>query len=232
MTARAAAEPDRQARARKGTQADRRDVILAAAARRFAEFGFEATTVRQIADDVNILSGSLYHHFATKEEMLDSIVRQAALDQRERAVRIAAMDIDAERKFVTLIAEELAALADRIEAYAIIFNERKFFRRSPDFAYLMKARKEAFEAWRGVLEQGVREGLFHAGMDSFLTISTIMRMLNSGADWYRHEDGSPIDSMAEYSLDALTEFYAAFVLRSVRSAARADEPVPAVAAAA
>lgn len=211
-------------------QADRRDVILAAAARRFAEFGFEATTVRQIADDVNILSGSLYHHFATKEEMLDSIVRQAALDQRERAVRIAAMDIDAERKFVTLIAEELAALADRIEAYAIIFNERKFFRRSPDFAYLMKARKEAFEAWRSVLEQGVHEGLFHAGMDSFLTISTIMRMLNSGADWYRHEDGSPIDSMAEYSLEALTGFYAAFVLRSVRSAARADEPVPAAVA--
>ena len=47
--------------------ADRRERILAAAAMRFAEFGFGATTVRQIADDVDILSGSLYHHFATKE---------------------------------------------------------------------------------------------------------------------------------------------------------------------
>ncbi|GGN44437.1 MAG: hypothetical protein CMH85_05610 [Novosphingobium sp.] len=205
---------------------DRRQVILDAAARRFAEFGFEATTVRQIADDVNILSGSLYHHFATKEEMLAEVVRDAVLDQRERALRIAGSAHDAETKFVTLIREELTALAERIEAYAIIFNERKFFRRSPDFLDLMKARKESFEAWRNVLEQGVREGLFHAGIDSYLTISTIMRMLNSGADWYRHEDGSPLDAMADYSLEALTEFYAGFVLRSVRSAERAAEPIP------
>ena len=210
----------------RGRNADRRQAILDAAARRFAEFGFEATTVRQIADVVNILSGSLYHHFATKEEMLDDIVRDAALDQRARALRIAALDCDAETKFVTLIAEELASLADRIEAYAIIFNERKFFRRSADFLYLIKARKEAFEAWRAVLEQGVREGLFHAGMDSYLTISTIMRMLNSGADWYRHEDGSPIDAMADYSLDALTDFYAGFVLGSIRAPDRAGEPIP------
>lgn len=211
---------------RRAGQSDRREAILAAAARRFAEFGFEATTVRQIADDVNILSGSLYHHFATKEEMLDDIVREAALDQRERALRISGAGRDAETRFVSLIDEELAALAERIEAYAIIFNERKFFRRSPDFAYLMKARKDAFEAWRSVLEQGITSGQFHPGIDSYLTISTIMRMLNSGADWYRHEDGSPIDAMANYSLEALTAFYTGFALRSVRAAGRADEPVP------
>ncbi|MCT2401069.1 hypothetical protein NZK81_16090 [Novosphingobium sp. HK4-1] len=159
--------------------------------------------------------------------MLGEIVRGAVLDQRERAQRIAASRLDAETKFVTLIREELSALAERIEAYAIIFNERKFFRRSPDFLYLIKARKEAFEAWRAVLEQGVEEGLFHAGIDSYLTISTIMRMLNTGADWYRHEDGSPLDAMAEYSLEALTDFYTGFALRSVRSAGRAGEPIPA-----
>lgn len=214
-------------RGRRPSHPDRREEILAAAARRFAEFGFEATTVRQIADDVNILSGSLYHHFATKEEMLDSIVRDAVLDQRGRALRIAALDIDAEVRFVTLIAEELAALADRLEAYAIIFSERKFFRRSPDFLYLMKARKEAFEAWRSVLDEGVSSGQFHGGIDSYLTVSTIMRMLNSGADWYRHEDGSPLDAMANYSLKALIAFYSGFALRSVRAAGRGEAPIPA-----
>lgn len=84
----------------------------------------------------------------------------------------------------------------------------------------------AFEARRGVLEQGVRESLFREGIDSYLTISTIMRMLNSGADWYRHEDGSPLDAMAGYSLEALTEFYAGFVLRSVRRASPTDDPIP------
>jgi AcrR family transcriptional regulator len=54
---------------------DRRATILEAATQRFAEFGFAATTVRQISQDVNILSGSLYHHFTTKDEMLHEIVR-------------------------------------------------------------------------------------------------------------------------------------------------------------
>lgn len=225
------AKAEREARSgtRRRGQVDRREAILVAAARRFAEYGFEATTVRQIADDVNVLSGSLYHHFATKEEILDEIVRDAALAQRERATRIAAAPLDAETRLVTLIAEELAALAANIEAYAIIFNERKFFRRSADFLYLMQARKDAFQAWRDVLEQGVAAGQFHAGIDGYLTVSTILRMLNSGADWYRHEDGSPIDAMANYSLEALTAFYADFVLRSVRAPGRAGEPIPAAA---
>jgi len=57
------------------TQAvDRRDVILERAADLFARQGVAATTVREIADAVGILSGSLYHHFASKDEIVDAIV--------------------------------------------------------------------------------------------------------------------------------------------------------------
>ena len=41
----------------------------------FAERGLRATTVRDIADGAGILSGSLYHHFASKEEMVDELLR-------------------------------------------------------------------------------------------------------------------------------------------------------------
>ena len=40
----------------------------------FAERGLRATTVRDIADGAGILSGSLYHHFASKEEMVDELL--------------------------------------------------------------------------------------------------------------------------------------------------------------
>ncbi len=206
---------------------DRRELILEVAAKRFAEFGFEATTVRQIADDVNILSGSLYHHFATKEEILEEIVRDAVLEQRDRSKRIAGLDLNAEERLVALITDELRALVRRQEAYAIVFNERKFFRRSEYFAYLILARKEMYDVWQGVLQEGIAAGLFRADTDVFLTISTILRMLNSGADWYIHEDGSPIDAAADYSLEALMEFYIGFVLRGIRAPERAGEPIPA-----
>lgn len=199
---------------------------MAAATRRFAEYGFVATTVRQIADDVNVLSGSLYHHFATKEEMLDAVVRDAVFAQRDRARAIADLAADPETKLVTLLRAELKAMADQQEVHAIIFNERKFFRRSEDFRYLMEARRETYDAWVEIIEQGAQAGLFRAETDRYLTISTILRMLTSGADWYQHEDGSPIDLPASYSLDALCGFYTEFVLRGLRVAERASEPVP------
>ena len=52
----------------------RRAELLALAARMFAERGFLATTVRDIADAAGILSGSLYHHFGSKEEMVDELL--------------------------------------------------------------------------------------------------------------------------------------------------------------
>jgi TetR/AcrR family transcriptional regulator, cholesterol catabolism regulator len=206
--------------------ADRRTRILGAATRRFAEAGFGATTVRQIADDVGILSGSLYHHFATKEEILDAIVRDAVLRLRDVTLRIADAPADAEQRLVALVLTDLCEFTDHQAIHAILFHERKFFRRSPDFAYVPLARKQAYDAWRKVLEDGIDEGLFRPGIDIFLTISTFVRMLNTGADWYTHEDGSAIDAPATYTLRELSDFYLDMVLRSVRTVERAAQPIP------
>ena len=208
------------------TSGERRERILRAAAKRFAEFGFAATTVRQIADDVQILSGSLYHHFATKEEMLDEIVRDGVRQRREAALRIAALPVDAEVRLVTLLADELRALTEDFEVHTIVFHERKFFRRNPDLHYLTRMRKEAYEAWSHIIRDGIGDGLFREDTDVYLTISTVTRILTSGADWFRHEDASPIDAMAEYSLEQLTAFYTGFVLGAIRAPAHAAAPIP------
>jgi AcrR family transcriptional regulator len=52
-----------------GQTGSRRDELLELAATMFAERGLRATTVCDIADSAGILSGSLYHHFSSKEEM-------------------------------------------------------------------------------------------------------------------------------------------------------------------
>ena len=205
---------------------DRRARIIDAAMHRFAEAGFGATTVRQIADDVGILSGSLYHHFATKEEILDAIVRDAVLRLRDLTVRIADFPADAEQRLVALVLTDLCEFTDHQAIHAILFHERKFFRRSPDFAYVPLARKEAYDAWRKVLGDGIAQGLFRPDIEIFLTISTTVRMLNTGADWYAHEDGSAIDAPATYTLRELSDFYLAMVLHSVRTVERAAQPIP------
>ncbi len=48
--------------------------LLDAAAARFVEQGYAATTLRQIAGDVGIQAGSIYHHFASKEELFAAVL--------------------------------------------------------------------------------------------------------------------------------------------------------------
>ncbi len=48
---------------------ERRDRIVLAASQHFARNGFDATSMRDIAKDAGILAGSMYHYFASKEEL-------------------------------------------------------------------------------------------------------------------------------------------------------------------
>ena len=54
---------------------ERRRELLGTAAEVFAEQGYNATTVRTIADHAGMLAGSLYYHFDSKESMLEEILR-------------------------------------------------------------------------------------------------------------------------------------------------------------
>ncbi|MEU0086216.1 TetR/AcrR family transcriptional regulator [Streptomyces sp. NPDC006274] len=60
---------------------ERREELLATAAEVFAAQGYNATTVRKIADVAGILANSLYYHFDSKESMFDEILSRF-LDDR------------------------------------------------------------------------------------------------------------------------------------------------------
>lgn len=56
--------------------------ILETALELFAQQGFEATSVRQIAQTAGVAQGLLYNYFASKEELLATIVQQSMDDVR------------------------------------------------------------------------------------------------------------------------------------------------------
>ena len=51
-----------------------REEILDAAAELFTTIGYAGTSTRRIADAVGIRQASLYHHFATKDDILDAVL--------------------------------------------------------------------------------------------------------------------------------------------------------------
>jgi len=53
-----------------------RDKIINIADKFFYEKGFENTSFADIAANLNISRGNFYHHFKTKDEILDEVIKQ------------------------------------------------------------------------------------------------------------------------------------------------------------
>ncbi|HJU27638.1 MAG TPA: TetR/AcrR family transcriptional regulator [Candidatus Binataceae bacterium] len=77
---------------------NRRVQLLDAAAALFAERGFHATSMRDIAKAVDMLSGSIYYHFESKEDMLLAVYTEAATRVAERVDRAIADETDPWRR--------------------------------------------------------------------------------------------------------------------------------------
>lgn len=55
-----------------------REAILAAANRQFGQSGYGNVTVDQIASEANVAKGAVYHHFSTKADMFEAVLRGVA----------------------------------------------------------------------------------------------------------------------------------------------------------
>jgi len=167
------------------TQAvDRRDVILERAADLFARQGVAATTVREIADAVGILSGSLYHHFASKDEIVDAIVGSFMDDLVNRYDAVLASGHDAAQRLRGLVVASLETVAGHPHATEIYQKDARYLAavgKAPvaENARLIKA------AWIGVLEEGVAAGQFR----NDVPVSVIYPLLRDGlwltARWFK-----------------------------------------------
>ncbi|MGL5911605.1 MAG: TetR/AcrR family transcriptional regulator [Phycicoccus sp.] len=85
-----------------------RERILLVAGRLFAERGYGATSVRDIAEQLGISNPSLYHHFSSKAELLEELLREP-LDLMQRAAETAS-HLDGPERFRVLVQGMLEAL--------------------------------------------------------------------------------------------------------------------------
>lgn len=89
-----------------------RERILREAAALFRRKGYRGTTVRDIAESVGILSGSLFHHFENKEAILLEIMREAFETVCTAHEAVLASNLSAADKLRQLVRGELDAIVD------------------------------------------------------------------------------------------------------------------------
>jgi AcrR family transcriptional regulator len=168
----------------------RRDELLELAATMFAERGLRATTVRDIADSAGILSGSLYHHFSSKEEMVDELLR-AFLDWLfTRYQEVVATEPNPLDRLKGLFMASFEAIENRHAQVVIYQDEAKRLAGQERFSYVEERNKEQRKMWVDVLNQGIEEGCFRPDIDVDLVYRFIRDTTWVSVRWY--QPGGPL----------------------------------------
>lgn len=161
--------------------------LLREAARLFREKGYERTTVRDLAAAVGIQSGSLFHHFRTKEEILKAVMVETI--RLNTALMQAAMSSanSNREKLRALVSAELESINGQTgEAMAVLVFEWRSLSEASR-AEVLKLR-DIYEAlWLDVLTGLKEEGALVA--DPFIVRRMLTGALSWTVTWYRPDRG-------------------------------------------
>jgi TetR/AcrR family transcriptional regulator, cholesterol catabolism regulator len=185
-------------------RSERRAHLVLLAGELFAQKGYRATTVREIADAAGILSGSLYHHFDSKEsigdEILSSFINEVLADYRGAVASAASPRAAIEQ----IVRSTSRTLSRHRAALAMLQNDWSYFAAQPRFAYLPKALREIERTWVTQLELGQQSGLFRADLDAKLTYRLLRDVLWIPEQW-RRTRGYSTDQVVDAFLRILFE---------------------------
>lgn len=165
----------------------RRAEILAASARLFASCGVRETTVRRIAEEVGVHAGSLYYYFATKEGILDALMRPYVETLLERYRRCAAREGDARSKLEWLVETSLVAMIEHPHENAILQSELDRSFREDHYRYLHDAVEEIERIYVDVIRAGIASGQLRDDVDARFLFRTLMDVVKGTAYWFDPE---------------------------------------------
>jgi AcrR family transcriptional regulator len=175
----------------------RRAEILRTAAQVFATKGYSSSTVRDIGDESGILSGSLYYHFTSKEQMLEEIL-DSVLDSILAGYReIRDSDPDPVEGVTQLISVALHFVADDPNGAMIMQNDFTYIRRSERFAVVSEKYSEIREIWLTVLEKAVKSRLIRRDVDLAIAYRMMMGSILSTVRWFSPNGTHSIDAIAK-----------------------------------
>lgn len=183
----------------------RREELLSIAAALFAERGFKNTTVRDIADAAGILSGSLYHHFDSKESMVDELLDTFQTELWNRYDEITASELTPKGKLEAVVRASFDAIDHHHSEVAIFQSDAAYLTTFERFDYLNDRNLKFRTLWLGLLEDGVASGELRADLDVELVYRFLRDTVWVAVRWYRPGGSLTPADVADQYLSILLE---------------------------
>jgi AcrR family transcriptional regulator len=182
---------------------ERREQLLQIAARLIAHRGYSATTVRDIADEAGILSGSLYHHFSSKEAILEEILRSFLDTLLERFEQLEATGGAPKEILDQLIDHAFSTIERYPDAVQLYQNESAFLSGQPGFEFVADESARIEDIWLRTIRRGQEEGMFREGMEAAIIYRFIRDAVWSTVRWYHPGGRFTAVSVRDHYLDLL-----------------------------
>lgn len=175
-----------------------RGKLLQTAAHLFRSKGYERTTVRDLASAVGIQSGSIFHHFKSKDEILKAVMEETVL-YNTALLRAALGEAQGPRERVlALIRCELQSIMGGTgEAMGVLVYEWRSLSEEAQ-AYILSLRDTYEQIWLEVLGEARAAGYFST--DPFILRRFLTGALSWTTTWFRPGGKVSLDQLAEQAL--------------------------------
>ena len=184
----------------------RKELILRSAAKVFAEKGFSTATVRDIADEAEMLSGSLYYYFDSKEAMVEEVLVEY-LDEMIRLYHAAVAEADSPSAALEqLIAHALRGLVNSREEVTILQNDWHYVRPMQSIA---NRNYQVETVWLETIRAGIESGSLRGDLDARMQYRTIMGAIQAVIRWF--------DPRGKVTVDQVIAVQTAILLDGVRA---------------
>jgi AcrR family transcriptional regulator len=177
---------------------DKVQIIIEASQKRFGLFGVEKTSMREIADDLNLSKASLYYYFPDKESLYKAVVEK---EQKEFIDKITERILSIEEPELLLREYSISRLSYfrtllnlsrlRLEAYSDL---------KPVFRETIQIFKEKEkEIIKKIFNKGIKNGIFYIN-DSDQTASLFLDLLRGLRVTVVNEKETMVIEQSEYDL--------------------------------
>ncbi|MFI5299030.1 MAG: TetR/AcrR family transcriptional regulator [Polyangiales bacterium] len=144
-----------------------RDALLVAAEAEFADKGFHAARIQDIAARAGVAVGTLYNHFEQKDELLRAILDNRKVELFEQTARQASDPRDFEGELRTYYRRVFDYLAKHRAFYAVA-REAGFFGAEPTTPSTMRIAVQFRQRLEAILKRGLEEGVIGGADEKFL----------------------------------------------------------------
>ncbi|MBB6307577.1 TetR/AcrR family transcriptional regulator [Xanthobacter tagetidis] len=181
---------------------DPREEILRQAAKMFAQKGYGASSLAEVAATLNYSKGAIYNYFATKQEIYDAIIIRT-LEGLNRAgaeaVAQGASPRERLRLFMIGHARYLAENYDSFVTMLVGYSGMASAALKDDALRLRDAHEGLL---RAIIAEGAADGSFRA-MDVAMTGRAVLSLLSWMARWYRPDGAMGAEEVADFYCDLI-----------------------------